>query len=1321
MPTPNTLFNTLQPAAVFPVTVASGVDLQRGVEQYSQTFQQHQQQQQQQQPLLQPLHRHGHPSCQRFHGHGHPQGLRHPSHAHLPNCQQGPDPAVMEFITKIGQIIIKARTVSRTVVNYSLPGPESDLAKNGSCAVSPPVEQQHQNMGMILQDIDLWRNSTPVHVNILHSAQHVLLERWVISFTPASASANAAAGSPACSPLEQSVKSPYGYHSPKTKQHTWQHQHHQTQCICSPSSCSSASPPKDTTDLVLLLQSLYTQIRSLPLQNCLTCFDDNTRITKADLGYSVTSANEDITQPRLDKTIYCSTPPVVGQQSSSDAGSTSTDEPYTEFATSLRSTLPLEFVQAASLKVINFEASHMQWGCVRVTGMYDESVGGRIAPEDFQDSSKVQKRRHHRSKLSTCSHNSDSVAKVSKISQGEQSSWAAALQPVKADTSFGLSGVAQTSELLQNRSATDEGAHHAGDTAPTWPEKGDRFESPPESGDTTYTRLQSLKRSSERLFSSLSSPKAESVSVSTVEERRQEGASAAGALQEPHLPINEEEAQTKAEGPNSTCSFLFPPQPSPPLSIPVPRGSRVSSTSPESHTEKTLIGANSALPLHRAYPSSLQYSPPLFQQYQHSHLPLSTSPLAHVITRRRSSRLSIVMNCNDDSPDPTRPQSPNAQTSDGQQDDQSLDDEESYYSAPSVYRRRGSLTSEAHINKSPAGQSPSRYSHLRRSSLTPSSVPHSDLFGSLVGSYEESILSGRMSTLPSKPLMFIAQIGVLANQDYKDCPPKLRCPKHVQLEFPAVFYDYESSTTHHHGGQHHVHHSHAHQHPYHSQHHHAHSSHSHYSKAGHSFGNHGSISPSFHSHNSFASSPVLNPYFSTGGHLSSSHGSGPGSASIGVTHSVPTAHDDPILPYVGNLDLDSGFRGARRFARMPGGMRIPLRGQIQVMIKNPNKTVVKVFLVPYDFNDMPPGTKTFLRQKYYSTGSGMGPSSTTNSSGSSGGGTLRYAIHLQFCCPAPGYVYLYRSIRVVFANRVPDGKESLRVVLEGLGLGSKTIGHDGTEIMPTKVLNGHHSNGAMSAPLRKLEERYVKMRKGEAPFTSSKRKKENASTMAMSLGENASFSSTTGLCLRMEKLHSHAPYPQAPHNSPLGFQQPQQHQQSPQHPQQQQRYQAQVNFDGQPYNRLENPACQSVELDPDEDMDVAVGMDMVLTVEPRDSQRPIESGHPFSLMAGIRSPSLTRATVDLNSVSEDDYKTGSSSILVGGTMPGSLSLSARSHLSPKVGAASIAATIPSSPSPTPTSVAPSMSPMTGLFPKESSVYLGTATMGRKEKSQILGL
>jgi hypothetical protein len=57
----------------------------------------------------------------------------------------------------------------------------------------------------------------------------------------------------------------------------------------------------------------------------------------------------------------------------------------------------------------------------------------------------------------------------------------------------------------------------------------------------------------------------------------------------------------------------------------------------------------------------------------------------------------------------------------------------------------------------------------------------------MVGSYEESILRGRMSTTPSKPLDFVAQIGVLG---LGKCKASLRCPAHVTLPFPAVFYSY---------------------------------------------------------------------------------------------------------------------------------------------------------------------------------------------------------------------------------------------------------------------------------------------------------------------------------------------------------------------------------------------------------------------------------------------------------------------------------------------------------------------------------------------------
>lgn len=61
----------------------------------------------------------------------------------------------------------------------------------------------------------------------------------------------------------------------------------------------------------------------------------------------------------------------------------------------------------------------------------------------------------------------------------------------------------------------------------------------------------------------------------------------------------------------------------------------------------------------------------------------------------------------------------------------------------------------------------------------------SDLYGTFVGSYEESIFVGRMSTTPSKPLPFLAEIGVLA---IGKCNPRLKCPPHVSLSFSAYFY-----------------------------------------------------------------------------------------------------------------------------------------------------------------------------------------------------------------------------------------------------------------------------------------------------------------------------------------------------------------------------------------------------------------------------------------------------------------------------------------------------------------------------------------------------
>lgn len=271
----------------------------------------------------------------------------------------------------------------------------------------------------------------------------------------------------------------------------------------------------------------------------------------------------------------------------------------------------------------------------------------------------------------------------------------------------------------------------------------------------------------------------------------------------------------------------------------------------------------------------------------------------------------------------------------------------------------------------------------------------SPLHAAMVGSYEESILRGRMSTTPSKPLNFVAQIGVLGKGD---CKPSLKCPPHATVPFPAVFYSYNASSS-----------------------------------------RVPSTEPSPYVglvdlENNLP--PVISSPEKRRQRLQAAL-SPEGSRSNSRAREDTSASDAQAR----KRRKQKQKRRSRSPKAPPGGSyRIPQQGQLQIVLKNPNKTAVKLFLIPYDLSDMEPGQKTFIRQRSYSAGPiiDMPLSSRTNlgtnvpeaslnaTDDPNDRPVLRYLIHLHICCPAKGRYFLYKSIRVVFANRVPDGKERLR-------------------------------------------------------------------------------------------------------------------------------------------------------------------------------------------------------------------------------------------------------------------------------------------------------
>ncbi|XP_057203754.1 atos homolog protein A [Triplophysa rosa] len=121
--------------------------------------------------------------------------------------------------------------------------------------------------------------------------------------------------------------------------------------------------------------------------------------------------------------------------------------------------------------------------------------------------------------------------------------------------------------------------------------------------------------------------------------------------------------------------------------------------------------------------------------------------------------------------------------------------------------------------------------------------------------------------------------------------------------------------------------------------------------------------------------------------------------------------DNAPSPYMGVINLESLGKGR--------GYRVPPSGTIQVTLFNPNKTVVKMFVVMYDLREMPAGHQTFLRQRTFSVPVKRECNGQNNKKPPTlgQGRTLRYLIHLRFQSSKSGKIYLHRDIRFLFSRK----------------------------------------------------------------------------------------------------------------------------------------------------------------------------------------------------------------------------------------------------------------------------------------------------------------
>ncbi|XP_038058086.1 protein FAM214A-like [Patiria miniata] len=128
-----------------------------------------------------------------------------------------------------------------------------------------------------------------------------------------------------------------------------------------------------------------------------------------------------------------------------------------------------------------------------------------------------------------------------------------------------------------------------------------------------------------------------------------------------------------------------------------------------------------------------------------------------------------------------------------------------------------------------------------------------------------------------------------------------------------------------------------------------------------------------------------------------------------TTFFYSVSDDDAPSSYFGYINLE---RLGRR------GYHIPKVGTIQATLFNPNKTVVKMFVMRYNLADMPPNCQTFARQRIFYMPSNAQLTDDCEKE-------LRYLIHIRFQSSKSGKIYLHTDIRMIFARHSPDLESAL--------------------------------------------------------------------------------------------------------------------------------------------------------------------------------------------------------------------------------------------------------------------------------------------------------